>query len=165
MASFYSWYLDYFPYSALLLFTEVSWLFPPLLHLSHLMLGLFFVWQVCQDGPFLRLHQQTCQSLCLWKCVSLFISPSCFSEGGTFPLNTFLSWFTWKWGSTCKLSVSVMGREELTTLHITQVSVVQANMSRIPCYGSHRQTDLPDRKLTWQHYAEWKEKMAWEVYL
>lgn len=49
------------------------------------------------------------------------------------------------------VSESVMDREELTTLHITQVSVVQAIMSRIPCYGSHRQADLPDRKLTWQH--------------
>lgn len=46
------------------------------------------------------------------------------------------------------VSESVMGREELTTLHITQVSVVQANMSRIACYGSHRQADLTDRKLT-----------------
>lgn len=44
------------------------------------------------------------------------------------------------------VSESVMDREELTTLHITQVSVVQANMSRIPCYGSHRQADPPDRK-------------------
>jgi len=58
------------------------------------------------------------------------------------------------------VSESVMGREKSTTLHIPQVSVVQANMCRIPCYGSHRPADLPDRQLTWQHYAEWKGKTA-----
>ncbi len=76
VVSFYSWCLDYFPYSAVLLFTEVSWLFSPSPSPQSSHAGSV----LCLTSPFLRLHQQTCQSLCLWKCVSLFISPSGFSQ-------------------------------------------------------------------------------------
>lgn len=167
LALFYSWCLARFPYSALSsVHRGLMALFPsPSPQSSHAG-SLCFVWHVWQDGLLFTdcisrrvTHRQIYGNV----FCSLFLLDS-YRGGLHIPnaCHSFLVYLNMR-VSVQAVSESVMDREELTTLHITQVYVVQANMSRIPSYGSHRQADLPDRKLTWQHRLSGREKRV--VYL